>query len=593
VSQDQIVVCALLVGALVLFAWGRWRHDVVAFAALMVAVVAGVVPFEDSFSGFGHPATITVALVLILSRGLANSGVTDLVARRVMTATGRVWSHILSLGGVGSLMSALMNNVGALALLMPVAMQSAVKAERSPSLILMPLSFATILGGLLTLIGTPPNIIVATYRADALGEPFSMFDFTPVGGVCALIGVLFVAFVGWRLLPEDKRRAGPPEEFFQIADYVTEARIKDDAKAAGMTLAEIEEATDDIDAVIIGLIRDERHRPAPPPAQRLRAGDVLVIEASPDDLEKFIAKLELEIVGAEEAREGGLAADDVEVVEAVVAPRSPIEGRTIGSEYLRRRFGVNLLAISREGRPRRGRLRGFQPAPGDVLLLQGEREHLGEVFRALGCLPLAGRGVQFGQRGRAGLAIGLFGAAIGLATAGVLSLQIAFGLAAVGMVLGNLIAPRELYDAIDWPVIVLLGAMLPLGGALESTGTTGLIADAITARAASISPIVVLVLLLVLTMTLSDVLNNAATVVVMAPIAVSIARELGVDADAFLMAVAIGGSSAFLTPIGHQNNTLVMGPGGYAFGDYWRMGLPLEVLIVAVATPMILLVWPL
>jgi di/tricarboxylate transporter len=594
VTSPQVLICLLLAGVLGLFASGRWRYDVVAFLALMVAVLLRLVPFEQAFAGFGHPATVTVAMVLILSRVLSATGATDVLIRYVMAATTTTPRHIAALAGIGALMSAVMNNVGALALLMPIAMASAARAERSPSLLLMPLSFASILGGLITLIGTPPNIIVATYRTEIAGAPFGMFDFTPVGGVCALAGVAFIALIGWRLIPGPRRAQGGVETFFAIDDYVAEAGVVEGARAVGKSLAEIDEMTSDIDALVVALIRGQRRLlPASSRFERLQADDILLIEAGPEELDRFVAELGLKFAGGEARPIEALRGEEVEIVEAVVPAGTSVEGRTIGSLRLRRRFGVNLLATSRQGKPYRGRLRNFRIRAGDVLLLQGETDRLSGVFAALGWLPLAGRGMQIGQRGRGGLAIALFAAAIAAATLGLLPLQIAFGLAAVGVVVANLITPREVYEAIDWPVIVLLGAMIPIGGALESTGAARLIAGGVVTLAGGVPPVVVLVVLLIVTMTLSDILNNAATVVVMAPIAATVARDLGVNADPFLMAVAIGGSCAFLTPIGHQNNTLVMGPGGYAFGDYWRMGLPLEALILLVATPMIVLVWPL
>jgi di/tricarboxylate transporter len=513
------------------------------------------------------------------------AGAIDPLVKRVMAATSSRTLHILALTGMAAVTSAFMNNVGALALFMPIAMQSAARTGRSPSLLLMPLAFGSILGGLTTLIGTPPNIIVATYRAQTQGAPFSMFDFTPVGGACALAGVLFIALLGWRLMPSPKRAQPGPEEFFAIDDYIAEARVREDAPAAGKTLAEVEEMTRDIDALIIGLVRAGRHLPGAYRLQQLRAGDIVVIEAKPEELDRLVATLGLEFAGADANVAELLRPGDAELVEAVVPPRTALEGRTLGSLHLRRRFGVNLLAASRQGRPYRGRLHHFRVQAGDVLLLQGETEQLSDLFATLGCLPLAERGVHLRAQGKAGLAVALFAAAIACSSLGVLPLQIAFGLAVAALVVSEIMPLRELYGAIDWSVVVLLGAMIPIGGALETTGTTELIAGAIVDLTFGLSAVWVLVALMVVTMTLSDILNNAATAVIMAPIAAGTAASLGVDADPFLMAVAISASCAFLTPIGHQNNTLVMGPGGYAFSDYWRMGLPLEILIIVVAAP--------
>ncbi|MEE8499916.1 MAG: SLC13 family permease, partial [Kiloniellales bacterium] len=574
-TSEQITLFAILCALFALLAWGRWRYDVVAFLALMAAVLSGVVPAGEAFTGFGHPATVTVAAILILSRALTATGATDWIARVVRPATGSTASHIGVLSSLAAAMSSFMNNVGTLGLLMPVALQSARKAKRSPAVILMPLSFGAILGGLVTLIGTPPNIIVATYRAEVAGAPFGMFDFTPVGAVTALAGVAFIALVGWRLVPAAARKRAVSAELFDIEHYVTEARVPKDSAAIGQTLGELDEASKDIDALLVVLIRGERrYRPAA--EVPIQAGDVLVIEAGPEEIDKFVSAFGLDLGRGKKDRKTPLGDTAGALVEAVVAPRSRLEGQTVGSQRLIGRHGFMLLAVARQGRPHRGRLKAFRMRVGDVLLLHGEAERVPDALAAFGCLPLAERGLSLGQRGKAPLMIAIFAAAIAAASFGLLSIPIALSLAVALTVLAGLLPVRELYEGVDWPVIILLGALIPVGGALEDTGATAVIAGAIHDLTAGRSAILVLVLLMVVTMTLSDILNNAATAVVMAPIAAGIAQRLEASPDPFLMAVAVGASCAFLTPIGHQNNALIMGPGGYRFWDYWRMGLPLE-----------------
>ena len=594
-APEQIFLLALLVAVLVLFVWGPWRYDVIAILALLAATLAGTVPFADAFAGFGHPATVTVAAVLVISRGLQNTGAVDLIARHMLPPIASVPRHIGLLSSVAGALSAVMNNVGALALLMPAVLRSAAEIKRSPAIVLMPLSFGSILGGLVTLIGTPPNIIVAAFRGDVTGTPFAMFDFSPVGGAVAVAGIAFIALFGWRLIPEPRRAKLSPRELFDIEGYVSEARVVRGTATVGRTVGEIDDAAGEYDAVIIGLVRRGRRLGAPGRREELRAGDVLVIEAGPEALGAVMAALHLKPVAARGKSKKGafLAGEDVSLAEAVVPPRSRIIGQARAGMRLRRRFGVNLLAVSRQGRPLRGRLGTLRFQAGDVLLLEGDPERLPEAVAALGCLPLAERGLQRGGRRLAGLSILVFAAAVAAATAGLVSLPVALVAAAAAMVVLGIVPARDIYDSVDWPVVVLLGAMIPVGQALDATGTTGLVAGSLVALAAAASPLVVLVIVMVVTMTLSDLMNNAATAVVMAPVAVQVAQQLGVSPDPFLMAVAVGASCAFLTPIGHQNNTLIMGPGGYAFGDYWRMGLPLEVLIVIVAVPMILWVWPL
>ena len=507
----------------------------------------------------------------------------------------RQFFHIAGLSGVGAALSGFMNNVGALALLMPVAIRSAGDAKRSPSLLLMPLAYGSILGGLVTLIGTPPNIIVAAYRDEAFGEPFLFFDFTPVGGLTALVGLAFVALVGWRLIPLRRPPGGGAADAFEIEDYLAEAKVREGSAAIGKTVRELDANIGDRDAKVVGLIREERTIPAAPRFLRLRQDDILLIEANPESLKEVIAALDLEIVDAGAPMAGLLESEDVTLLEAVVTAGSRLENRTVTSARLQRRHGVNLLAVSRQGKPYRGRLRNFRFAEGDVLLIQGESERLEDVVSALGCLPLAARGLQAfsGKKRGPALAVGLFVGAILLSAAGILPIAVALVGAAIAMAVTGVMQPRQLYESVDWSVIVLLGSLIPLGAALEASGATALAADFVAAQAVHLPAWATLAFILVVTMTVSDVLNNAATAVVMAPIAASVAQALSVNPDAYLMAVAVGASCAFLTPIGHQNNTIVMGPGGYRFGDYWRMGLPLEIIIVAVAVPLIMAFWPL
>jgi len=589
-TTPQLLLFAILGVLFVLLAWGRLRYDVVAFLALMAAVVGGLVPAREAFAGFGHPATITVVAVLIISKALANSGAIDWVSRAIAPAAARTWSHVGALSGVAAIMSAFMNNVGALGLLMPAALQSARKAGRSPATILMPLSFGSILGGLVTLIGTPPNIIIAAYRGEIAEAPFGMFDFAPVGAVTAVVGLIFVATIGWRLVPSAASQRVTSEELFDIEGYIAEAKAPKGSAAYGKTLAEIEELTKDIDALIVGIVRGKRLYQRPSRDEPIKASDRLVIEAGSQEIGQFASRLGLELA----AQKGSpLDTDGNALIEAVVAPGSRLEGRVVEDLRLIRRHGFTLLAVARQGTPYRGRLGSLRLRVGDVLLILGDVERAPEALAAFGALPLAERGISHGNRRDAIALIAIFAAAIAASSLGLLPTVVSLSLAAAAMVAAGLIPIRGLYEAVEWPVVVLLGSLIPVGGALQTTGATDVIASAIHELTAGGSAVLVLALLMIVTMTLSDILNNAATAVVMAPIAVGVAQRLGVDSDPFLMAVAVAASCAFLTPIGHQNNALVMGPGGYRFGDYWRMGLPLEVLIVAVSIPMILLVWPL
>ena len=587
---EQGVVFAILAAAMVLFVWGRWRYDVVAVMALVACVVAGVVPMTDAFDGFGHPAVVVVAVVLAVTRAFVTSGIVQRIGEMVsQTISGR-YAQQGAVVGLAALLSMFMNNVGALALMMPVAMQVARMNGDPPSRLLMPVAFGSILGGLVTLIGTPPNIIIAAYRAEVAGEPFGMFSFSPIGAPIVVLGVGYLLFIGWRLLPRG-RSGDDGTPLFQIDDYVAEFKVTAESPAVGRTVAGFERDLKS-EAHIFGLIRDGKGAVTHGRRHKIRAGDYLLMELDPDALPELTKEDKLELVVDPLGLRESLKDEDLVHVEAVLAPGARLVGNSAAGFHLRRRFGIDLLAVAREGQPVRKRIRNVTLRAGDVLLLQGDSTAIQDNLSLIGCLPLAERGLRL-SGARTFMPLVLFGAAIALAATGLLSVPVALLCALVVMILGNLLTPRDVYDAIDWPVVVLLGAMIPVGGALGATGGTALIADNILSLAGDFPPWAILTLVLVAAMTLSDVMNNAATAVVMAPIAAGIAERMQVSADPFLMAVAIGASCAFLTPIGHQNNTLIMGPGGYEFGDYWKVGLPLEILVIAIAIPMLLIVWPL
>jgi di/tricarboxylate transporter len=627
-TTDQLILFAILVVVFGLLIWGRVRYDIIAFGALIMAVLLHVVPAAKAFEGFGHPATIIIALVLVVSRGLANAGAVDLVARYFVKAGRSISAHIGIMAGIGAVLSAFMNNVGALALLMPVDMQAAARADRSPAVTLMPLSFATILGGLVTLIGTPPNIIISAIREKEVGAPFKMFDFAPAGAVCAVVGVAFVALVGWRLLPKATRERQSARELFELGTYLVELGVVEGSKAVGKSLRELEAIGDEHGVVIVALVRDGQRMPGYAGWLTVSQDDVLLIEAAAEALDGYVNALELSYVDKkseeeEEARRGRAlrtmrfrrdrvrSADagrndkgdkegdadeakpgDPELMEVVVRPGAMIEGRTAAGAGLHANQGVWLIGLSREGRKLTNRVRQMVIRAGDILLLMGSETRLRAASEWMGTLPLAQRGLQVTDSTKALLAAGLFAGAVALASLGIVYLPIALAAVTILYVLLNVVPLRQLYDTIEWPVVVLIGSLIPIGAALETSGGTQLIANWLVTVSQGAPAWVVLTILMVVTMSLSDVMNNTATAVIAAPIAIGVAKKLGVSADPFLMAVAIAASCAFLTPIGHKNNTLIMGPGGYRFGDYWRMGLPLEIIVIAAAVPMILLVWP-
>ncbi|MCL4272531.1 MAG: anion permease [Anaerolineales bacterium] len=591
-TLDQWIIFGTLLLTLILFITGRWRYDVVALLALLIVTLTGLIPIEQAFIGFSNPAVITVAAVLVLSRGLQNSGIVGIIGDWLSNLKGGITIQLAALTSIVALLSAFMNNVGALALLLPVALQISRSKKIPVSYLLMPLAFASLLGGMTTLIGTPPNIIAASFRESAGSQPFAMFDFTPVGAGVAIAGVLFIVFIGWRLIPVRKSKSNN-DGLFDIENYITEVKIPEKSKLNGKRLYEISDFSK-AEVIVIGLIRGSERRMEPSAQTKLLAGDILIVSADAENLQKLVAASGLELVGDKKIQKDELDSDDVTLLEGVVMPNSIMLGGTPRTLNLRGSYGVNLLAISRQGKLLRTRLDSTRFQNGDVLLLQSHVETLKEVVDRLGCLPLAQRDLRLvTPKGQLFIALGIFIAALIVSAIGLIPVQLAFTAAVLLMVVTRIINLREAYESVDWPIIILLGAMIPVGAALETTGGAQLIAELILKASAQLPPVAALIIMLVFTMFLSDLVNNAAAVVLTAPIAIRIAQGMDASIDPFLMAITIGASCAFLTPIGHQSNTLVMGPGGYKFGDYWRMGLLLEVIILLVAIPLILVFWAL
>lgn len=588
----QIEISGILLVAMLMFGIGRWRYDLVAMAALMIGVLLGVVPAEQAFSGFAHPAVITVAAVLIISGALRNAGVVDEVASRISHLTETPLMHITVLTLVVTVASAFMNNVGALALMLPVALSSAEEQGRSPAMLLMPLAFGSLLGGMTTLIGTPPNIIVANIRTQTAGEPFGMFDFAPVGLPVAIGGLLFVILIGWRLIPAARRNQGSAGSMFETGRYLTEVHVPEQSPLVGEALGQMEALAEE-SLEVIGVAGKRQFVRPVGDDYRIAAGDTLLVTIEVEELQPFLDHWKLELRSSATPAFVEPDPDNEVFVEAVVSNDSVLVDR--GVEFFRRKTmrAVALVGIARNGHTVSRRLRQQRFSAGDVLLLRADLDNVSDHLSTLGVWPLASRELALGRERRVLLALGVFALAIAAGIAGLVTLPIAFMLTIMVYLLTGILSVRQIYDDIDWPVMVLLAAMIPIGNALTDTGTTQLLADQLAASTEGLPAWLILTLVLVVTMLLSDVINNAATALVMAPLGIALAHSLGVNSDPFLMAVAVGASCAFLTPIGHQCNTLVMGPGGYKFGDYWRMGLPLEVLITALAVPMILLVWPL
>ena len=631
-NADQIAILLIIVMTFILFIWGRWRYDIVSIIALGALFIADrvlggetsnlVMDESNLFIGFAHPAVITVALVLIISRALRNAGVVELISRKIASFSKHQVTHITSLSGVVAVLSAIMNNVGALALMLPVALKSSAKQKRSPSILLMPLAFASILGGMITMIGTPPNIIISTLRetqllglkavalADANSpaalyfkaqnidvenfqpEAFAMLDFSPVGGSIAVLGVLFVALVGWRLIPKPSYKKPGTESLFSINEYITEIRIPNKSKFIGLKISEIESFTEER-LTIFGWISKNETVDTPQQDHVIQEGDRYLIMTDPVDLKGMMDEYNLRFIKLMRERIDSLKNNHTTFKEVLIKPDSPLENRD--RDYLRKRTSntLILMAVARQGEPIRKRLGNLVFRVGDVLLLQGNADNLDDNISSLDLMPLAERDVTVGVFSKVGLSLLIFGSAIALSIVDILPITLALLGAVLAYIFTGILPVREIYRQIDWPIIVLLGAMIPVSNALQTTGSTELIANAMVGMTDSLPTWFMLAMIMIITMTLSDVINNAATALIMAPIAVEIAITTGVSIDPFLMCVAVGASCAFLTPIGHQCNALILGPGGYQFSDYWRMGLPLEILIVIIGTPLIMLFWPL
>jgi len=591
-TTPQILISGILILAMVMFGWGKYRYDLVAMSALLLCVVLGLVDSEAAFAGFGNAAVITVAAVLIISTALKNAGVVDMLASRISHLTETPIMHIAALTSVVTIASAFMNNVGALALMLPIALSTAAERNRSPALLLMPLAFGSLLGGMTTLIGTPPNIIVASIRESYLGEPFSMFSYSPVGLPVALVGFVFVIFVGWRLIPSERMKQNSTEKLFEVADYLTEVQVGDESSAVGKALDELVEQ-DDGNIEIIGVAGKRRFVQIGRASYKVKAGDILVLRADPADLKSFLDTNDFELQSSATSKFVEPNPDNDILIEGVVKNGSVLENR--GVDRLRQVSSrtVALVGLARQGHSVTQRLRQVIFKPGDVLLLRGDAETIDSNMNVLGLWPLAKRELDLQRDKRVYTALAIFAFAIALGIFKFVSMPVAFLLAVGTYLLTGILSVREIYEDIDWPIIVLLAAMIPIGNALTDTGTTALVANLIRSATEGWQGWQIVMLVLVATMLLSDVINNAATALVMAPLGIELAEKLSVNPDPFLMAVAVGASCAFLTPIGHQCNTLVMGPGGYKFGDYWRVGLPLEIVITLVAVPIILIFFPL
>ncbi|CAO4135478.1 hypothetical protein OFEAOIEE_LOCUS3222 [Methylorubrum extorquens] len=581
---DQVLAFSLIGITVAAFIWNRLPYDVVALTALAAGIAIGLIPADKAFSGFSDDIVIIVGAALVLSAAIARSGAVETLMRPLvphLTSTARQVPILV--GGV-LLLSMVTKNVGALAIFMPIALQLARRSGTPPSALLMPMAFASLIGGVVTLVGTSPNVIVSKVRADLTGHPFGMFDYAPVGLCVAASGFAFLC-MGWRLLPRRDGSARSMEAAFTLERYTTEARLPEGHPAVGATIAALE--AEGGDEVHVATILRERFRRYPADADfHLKAEDVLLLSGEPDALERFVARTGLILAGNAPTAEAA-------VMEGVITADSDLVGRTAAQLDLQRRSGIAILAVSRRGRRIEQRLSAVRFRAGDVVVLRGRAAALAPTLGALKVLPLAAREIALGRNDRSWLPAAILLAAMVLVAFHVVPVAVAFFGAVVAVLLLRSMTPHEAYQAVEWPVLVLLGALIPISETVSTTGGADLIAGKLTSLVQDLSPVAALGTILVLAMAVTPFLNNAATVLVLGPIAAKLATKLGLNLDPFLMAVALGAACDFLTPIGHQCNTLVMGPGGYRFGDYARLGLPLSLIVIVVGVPLIAFVWPL
>ncbi len=589
--MEVALVLVIALSGLTLFATGWLRVDLVSLLILLALAITGLVTVEEAFSGFSNPAVITVAAMFILSAGISNTG-----------ATGRVGEKLLQLaeGGEGrlsvaimftvALLSAFINNIGAVAVLLPVLMTVARKIRVAPSKLLIPLAYGSLMGGMCTLIGTPPNILMNALLHEYAGERFRMFDFLPVGGAVLLCGLCYMGLIGHRLLP--RRKSGTLTEVYQVKTYVTEVEILEGSPLAGSTIAH-SSLEKDFDLRVRAVVRGGKKFPLPRRNCKIHEGDLLVVEGSPESILKLRKRRGLEVVPERDNPvRPGSGDPDVVVVEVALTPVTDLAGKTLREVRFAEDYGLTALAIWRRGAPLVKRVDQVELQFGDVLLLQGPEAsivRLGEErgFLLLGDVPP----VHYHPR-KAPYALAVLAAVVGLAAAGVLPIMLTATLGALALVLGRCLTPQEAYESVDWSIVVLIAGTLPLGLAMEKTGTARILADLLVGWVGSLGPWAVLGGVYLVTLMLTEVMSHAAAAVVVAPIAFNAALELGADPKPFFLAVAIAASSCFMTPIGHQSNALVMGPGGYRFLDYTRVGAPLDLLGWLIAVGLIPLVFP-
>ena len=585
---DQNIISFLMIMLVALFIWGKIRYDAVSLIMLSLFVIFGFIPAGEAFSGLGHPAVVTVALVLLISKGLEKSGFISFVGMKIQKIIHSETQFILILCLIAAFLSSFMNNIGAMAMLLPITISICQKMEWNPSKFLMPLAFASILGGMNTKIGTPPNIIISELRGEYSSNDFSFFDFAFAGVPVSIIGIIFIMLIGWRLIPIRPINS-VRNPLINLDDYLVEMKVDENSPLIDKRAYDLRSLLDD-DTSLIGQIDEDDKKSEIHGNQKIYEGQILILKINPD----YIAEIQKDF-GLSLNLEKAIKNNEIIAgIEAIIIPKSRLIGRKYN--YFKRLIGgqLSLLGLWRRGLKYRFRLSNEIFKSGDVLLIanRGEVEKIGERLELAGLMPLWQREFDIvNDTSKIFLAIVIFLLSLSSIIFNFLPIIVAFLLCVLAFASIKLLTGDSIYRHIDWPVVVLLAAMIPIGNTLTEYGITSSISSSLAQYSNVLNLVWILIILMVITMFLSDVINNAATAVIMAPIAANVAIETGQSVDAFLMCVAIGASCAFLSPIGHQCNTLVMGPGNYKFGDYWKLGLPLEILIICISIPIIVFFW--
>jgi len=594
----MLVILAITI---LLFITEWLRVDVVALLVLLALLITGLISPEEAFSGFSSPAVLTVWAVFIVSGGLFHTGVANLIGDRLLKIAGssprRLVGLIMATVGV---MSGVMNNVGATAVLMPAAVSISRKARVSASKLLMPLAFGSLLGGMTTLIGTPPNILVSDVLSQEGYEPFSLLDFAPIGLVALVLGVIYMAFIGLRRLPEQTAvevMASTGEhvdlvDSYRLGERLFRARIPAGSHLVGQRLAE-SGLREEFELTVIGLERQGKVSLGLDKDTVLERGDVLLIEGMVDNLVWAEATGWVDVQPEVGVEDHDLQSEVVGIAEVLLAPRSGLVGKTLADILFREKFSLTVLAILRDGRPRRTGLVDLPLRFGDTLLVQGPRQKIRILqrepdFVVMGDVEVA----PVVRASKAPLAIGLLVLMLVPVVAGWLPIAASALLAGILMVITGCLTMDEAYQSIEWKAVFLVAGTLPLGIAMRETGTAEYLAGFLVDTLGGLHPLALLAGFYILTNLLTQFMSNAASTMLIAPIAIGAAQQIGSEPYVLLMTIAVAASAGFLTPVAHQSNVLVMGPGGYRFGDYFKSGLPLDLIVFIVTVLIVPLIWP-